>query len=329
MLTLNEQDYEVLDKIHQFLYLGDWESAAQKASKLLEDFLYRIYNSLATSMPPEEFENCLKRGREILEAQGKKFSPTNMTFGTLSILFRESDLFKVYGKKNNCDLTILRSMDWKKLVDLRNLVSHGGKDKIKPADAYFIVDSLHLFLRTASDWSPRKPKEWLSKYLTSRLRYIIPIVVILLVFVPFTLYLTSHPTVSKSNAMLAGHGQEIAELLEKRGAYDLALWALDGDPTVFGRDGIRYRLLKLQAQKIKNYDPVQAYLLYNEALGVSIRGDQDAIVQIQKDLLDKMRTYDQILVKIKMIPSQILLIIVAILIGGILMIRILTRRKVM
>jgi hypothetical protein len=59
MLTLNEQDYEVLDKIHQFLYLGDWESAAQKASKLLEDFLYRIYNSLAISMPPEEFENCL------------------------------------------------------------------------------------------------------------------------------------------------------------------------------------------------------------------------------------------------------------------------------
>jgi hypothetical protein len=141
------------------------------------------------------------------------------------------------------------------------------------------------------------------------------------------LYLNSRPVVSKSNAVLAAHGQEIAEVLEKRGAYDLALWALEGDPTVIGRDVIRYRLLKLQAQKVKNYDPVQAYLLYNQALGLSVVGDQHAIAEIQKDLLDKMRTSDQLLVRIKMIPEPIIGGAGVILVGGIVLISRIARRR--
>ncbi len=70
MLTLKEQDYQYLDQIHQSLHIGDWETATQKASKMLEDFLHRIYQYLASSVPPEKFAAQLQRGREILEKRG-------------------------------------------------------------------------------------------------------------------------------------------------------------------------------------------------------------------------------------------------------------------
>lgn len=315
MLTLKEQDYEDLERIHQSLYYGDWETATQKASKMLEDFLHRIYQYLASTVLPEEFALRLQRGREILEKRNIEFSPEKMTLGNITILFKESDLFTFYGKKANCDTKDLQYINWKKIVELRNLVSHGGKEKIKPADAYYVVDTLHLFLRTVTDWNPRKPKDWSSIFINPKIRYILLCVFALVVLIPLALYLINQPKISQTNAMLAGHGQEIAELLEKRGAYDLALWALDGDRIVIGRDVIRYRLLKLQAQKVKDYDPVQAYLLYEEALKLPVRGDQEAIAQIQKDLLNKMRAYDKALLYTKMLPPGVILFLVIGVIG--------------
>lgn len=304
MLTLKEQDYEYLDKIHQSLYLGDWETATQKACKMLEDFLYRMYQRLASSVVPDEFAAQLQRGREILEKRGREFLPERMTLGDLTSLFKESDLFRFYGKKNNCDVKDLQTIDWKRITELRNSVSHGGKESIKPTEAYFVVDTLHFFLRTATDWSPRRPKDWLSKFFASKIRNVVPFVIALFVLSPLVLYLINLPLVSNSRTMIAGHGQEVAEILEKRGAYDLALWALEADPSVVGRDVIRYRLLKFQAQKVKGYDPVQAYLLYEKAKNLPVRGDQEAITQIQKDLLDKVRPYDKVLITIKMLPSE-------------------------
>lgn len=319
MLTLKEQDYEDLERIHQSLYTGDWETATQKASKMLEDFLHRIYQYLASTVLPEEFALRLQPGREILEKRKIEFSPEKMTLGNITILFKESDLFTFYGKKANCDTKDLQSINWKKIVELRNLVSHGGKEKIKPADAYFVVDTLHLFLRTVTDWTPRKPKDWSSIFISSkiRIRYILLGVFALFVLIPLALYLINQPKISQTNAMLAGHGQEIAEILEKRGAYDLALWTLGGDPIAIGRDVIRYRLLKLQAQKVKDYDPVQAYLLYEEALNLPVRGDKEAIAQIQQDLLNKMRPYDKAILTIKTLPKGVILIFVFGVIGAI------------
>ena len=61
---------------------------------------------------------------------------------------------------------------------------------------------------------------------------------------------------------------------------------------------------------MKDYDPVQAYLLYEEALNLPIRGDKEAIAQIQQDLLNKMRPYDKAILKIKMLPKGVILILV-------------------
>jgi hypothetical protein len=173
MLVLKEQDYEDLDKIHKFLSLGDWEEATQKASKLIEDLFQRIYRELASSVPPEKFAERLQPGQAILEKPGKPFSPETMTLGDLIILFKQSDLFGFYSEKTGCDFSEVRSLNWDKIRRIRNSVSHGGKDKIKPADAYFVVATLHLFLRTATNWEPRKPKDWLSRYLTSKLKPVI------------------------------------------------------------------------------------------------------------------------------------------------------------
>jgi len=308
MIRLTEDDHSEIFEINRNMALGKWDDAAQKAGAMIESIFRRMYNELAGTLNPGKFARLTQKGQEaVAEKNTKPFLPNKATFGDWLVFFRESDLFSLYEQKNSnnhVDCRVLKSIDWDWVVRTRNVATHKGDEKVSPKDAQIVVNALQSLLLAVTDWEPRKFVYKLETFLAKlETRWGYVLFAFLAVVLVWVVWLS--PTLEKAKKvdnMLSAHGQEIAEVLEKRGAYDLALWAIDGDPTVIGRDVIRYRLLKLQAQKVKDKDPVEAYVLYSQALNIPVVGDHDAVAQIQKDLLNKMRPGDRLRITMKTAP---------------------------
>lgn len=288
MLKLDLEEKKKIDSLQVKLNQGEWFEAASSAASVLENILWKIHRELINKLPP-------KKQKEIIDSISVNKPIDRLTLGERITLFRNLDLFKLYSDEiEKRPLPSLQLMDWDKILKIRNSVAHPREFPASAEQAYEISSALYLVALETTDWKPHhKVAVTNNPFFKKALIFIALFISILTVMY----ILITSQDIQNTKKLLSEHGEEVSLLLEKRGAYSLAIWAIKGDKLTKSREVLLYRFYKLLAQEVKNYDPVQSYRLYDAALDLEIVGDKSSVKEWQEDLWQKMTPIDQIRAK--------------------------------
>lgn len=282
-MILSADQIQKIDSIYNKLSLGDWYGATFTAGAVLDSILGKIQKDIMAATP---IDPAAKTGGKDNRRKQE------LTLGQRIHLFKDENYFEQYEMILGKPLPNFKTMNWERVLDIRNRCAHPDDTAITPSEAYEITSYLYLLLIELTDWSPKRtltPARKLlysGKFLWAAL-FIFAMLVSYFIFNYFSVIKPINQTIDK-------YGKEIATVLEQGRDYKLAAWFMERDESVPYRDTELYRLNIKYAQQVEEENAYVAYTSYRKALKLcntskeSILCDKKYIEKHMGELLERM-----------------------------------------